>query len=95
LREQNSMLKEANKQKLKIKGLEGEIEKMKSQKVSLMRKIKEEGEKHRKWKADRAKELMQMKQSNLKKDREIIKLKRDIKRKEMLSKRKLEELSAL
>jgi len=29
-REQNNMLKEANKQKLKIKGLEGEIDKMKN-----------------------------------------------------------------
>jgi hypothetical protein len=55
------MLKEANKVKVKIKGLELEIDKMKTQKVTLMKKIKDESEKHRKWKADRAKELMQMK----------------------------------
>lgn len=82
------MLKEANKVKVKIKGLELEIDKMKTQKVSLMKKIKEESEKHRKWKTDRAKELMQMKQSNMKKDREIIKLRRDNKQKDMLAKRK-------
>ena len=65
------MMKESNKQKQRIKSLEGEIEKMKSQKVGLMKKIKEESEKHRKWKNDRAMELIKVKQSNMKKDREI------------------------
>jgi hypothetical protein len=37
----------------------------------MMKRMKEESEQHRKWKADRVKEIMQMKQSNLKKDREI------------------------
>lgn len=61
---------------------------MKTQKVSLMRKIKEETDKHRKWKEDRAKELMRIKQANIKKDKEIDKLKRENKRKEILAKRK-------
>jgi hypothetical protein len=34
---------------------------MKTQKVSLMRKIKEETEKHKKWKEERAKEIMRIK----------------------------------
>lgn len=68
------MQKTSNTHKTKIKQLEGEIDKMKTQKVTLLKKMKEESDKHRKWKTERVKELMQMKQSNLKKDREILKL---------------------
>ena len=60
-----------------------------------MKQIKEESEKHRKWKAERVKELMQMKSSNLKKDREIQMLRRDNKKKDLIAKRKQEELSAV
>ena len=55
------MLKESNKQKTRIKSLETEIGKMRTQKVSMMRKMKEEQEKHRKWRNDRAKEIMHIK----------------------------------
>lgn len=48
----------------------------------MMKKMKEEGDKHRKWKGERVKELMQVKQSNQKKDREIQKLKRENVRKD-------------
>lgn len=34
---------------------------MKSQRVTMIKKMKEESEQHRKWKADRVKELMQVK----------------------------------
>jgi len=68
---------------------------MKSQKVGLMKRMKEEGEKYKKWKNDRGMELIKMKQANSKKDREIQKLKRDNQRKDILAKRKQEELSAL
>lgn len=56
------MMKESNKQKLRIKSLETEIEKMKTQKVTMIKKMKEESDNHRKWKAERVKELMQVKQ---------------------------------
>jgi hypothetical protein len=61
----------------------------------MVKKMKEQSQKHRKWKADRVKELMQVKQSNLKKDREIQKLKREFKKKDLLAKRKQEEVSML
>lgn len=64
-------MRESNKQKLRIKSLETEIEKMKTQKVTMIKLMKEESDKHRKWKAERVKELMQIKQQNFKKDREI------------------------
>lgn len=67
---------------------------MKIQKVSLMKRMKEESEEHRKWKAQRVKELLQMKQANVKKDREIQMLRRDNKKKEQIAKRKQEELNA-
>lgn len=89
------MQQDSNKQKLRIKSLEGEIEKMKTQRVSMMKKMKEESEQHRKWKADRVRELMQFKQANLKKDREIQQLKRENQRKDAIAKRKQEELSLL
>lgn len=60
-----------------------------------MKRIKEESEQHRKWKNDRGMELIQMKQANSKKDREIQKLKRENARKDVFAKRKQEELSAL
>jgi hypothetical protein len=41
--------------------LEEEIGKMKYQKVSLMKKMKEESEKHRKWRNDRTMEICKMK----------------------------------
>ena len=47
-----------------------------------MKKMKEESEIHRKWKAERVKEIMQIKSQNVKKDREIQLLKRDNKKKD-------------
>ena len=61
----------------------------------MMKKMKEEGEKYKKWKNDRGMELIKMKQANMKKDREIQKLKRDNQRKDIMAKRRQEELSAL
>lgn len=94
-KEQQMMMKQSSSQKLKIKALEGEIEKMKTQKVSLMKKIKEESELHRKWKADRVKELLQVKSANLRKDREIQQLRRDNLKKDQIARRKQEELVAM
>ena len=70
-RDQQTLHKEQTANKIKIQTLEREIEKFKSQKVGLVKQMKEESEKHRKWKAERVKELLQAKQSNLKKDRQI------------------------
>ena len=94
-RQQTTMQKEQSLHKTKIRALEQEIEKMKHQKVSLVKKIKEESEQHRKWKQERVLELVRAKQANVKKDREIQKLKEESKRKGELARRKQEELSAL
>ena len=44
------MKKSLNQSELKVKNLSGEIEKMKTQKVTMMKKIKEESENHGKLK---------------------------------------------
>jgi hypothetical protein len=75
--------------------LENEITRSKEQKVNMMKQMREEAEKHRKWKADRCKEIMQIKQSNVKKDREIQMLRRENKKREQIAKRKQEELTAM
>ena len=49
-REQLKMKKSLNQSELKVKSLSGEIEKMKTQKVTMMKKIKEESENHTKLK---------------------------------------------
>ncbi len=89
------MLKQGKQNQLKIKSMETEIDRMKVQRVSLMRRMKEESEKHRKWKLDQARTILQVKNSNLKKDREIQQLRRDNKRKDIVARRKQEELVAL
>lgn len=65
------MVKEAERQKTKMKHLEDEIGQIKSQKVSLQKQLNESNKRHRQWKEDTAKEIMRMKQANRKKDREI------------------------
>lgn len=82
-------------QNAKIKGLESEIQKIKVQKITTHRKWKEETEKNNKLRKQRADELLKMKKANLRKDKEIDRLKKDAKRKEVLNKRKMEEIKVL
>ena len=49
-REQQKIKKSLNQSELKVKSLSTEIEKMKTQKVTMMKKIKEESENHAKLK---------------------------------------------
>ena len=79
----------------KMKNLNGEIERMKTNKVMMMRKMKEEAEKHRKWVNSKSKEAAQMKKMNLKKDRQIAQLTRENARKEAIAKRKQEEINMM
>ena len=73
---------------MKIRGLESEISKIKVQKVSAQRKYKEETQKHNNLRKQKADEILRMKKAGLQKDKEIDRLKKDAKRKEILNKRK-------
>ena len=68
---------------------------MKTQKVTMMKKIKEETENHTKLKKQRAKEIANYKKQLLKSNREMDALKRDNRKKDIFMKRKQEELKAM
>ncbi|CAG9310966.1 unnamed protein product [Blepharisma stoltei] len=94
-REQTALYKLVENQKIQLAKLAADINKAKQDKVALSKKIKEENEAHNKWKASRQKEILQMKQLNLKKDKEIQKLQSENRKKELIAKRKSEELAAI
>jgi hypothetical protein len=94
-RDQNSLHKLVEAQKQQIGRLAEEIRRAKQQKVALSRKIREEAEAYQKWKTTRQKEMIQMKRQSLQKDREIQKLLSENRKKDILAKRKTEELAAL
>jgi hypothetical protein len=94
-KDQKKMEKEVVKQSNKIRVLENDIEKMRSQKLTLGRKLKEYDEKYRNWKAEKGKELLSIKKLGMKKDMVISQLKRDSKRKEMQAQRNAAELKML
>ena len=89
------MKKQVDGQHSKIKSLESEICKIKTQKITTHRKWKEETEKNNKLRKQRADELLKMKKANLKKDKEIDRLKKDAKRKEIINRRKQDEIKVL
>ena len=60
----------------KIRALESDITKIKAQKSTLQKKVKQSQDKHEKWKVERGRELLKAKKSNIAKDREINRLKR-------------------
>lgn len=94
-REQNALYKVVETQKSQLSKLAEEINRAKQERVSLSKKIREENESHNKYKVQRQKELLQMKQSNLKKDHEILKLQSENRKKDLIAKRKSEELAAI
>jgi kinesin family protein 4/21/27 len=94
-KDQVDNLRASKKQKEQIKLLSEEIDGMKTQKVKMMRQIKQDKEEHRKWKTEKTKIIIQMKRANLKKDKEIVNLKKENSKKANFLRRKVEELKAL
>ena len=94
-KEQSSLYKMIENQKSKLSKLSDEIQRAKQQKVSLIRKFKEENEANKKWKIARQKEILQMKRQNLKKDQEIRKLNAENRKKELIARRKTEEIASI
>ena len=89
------MKKQVDTQNSKIRSLETDIQKIKVQKVSAQRKWKEETDKYNKLRKEKAEEILKMKKANLKKDKEIDTLKKEAKRKDLVNKRKQEEIKVL
>lgn len=61
----------AKEQQRQIGALKEQIQRNKTQRVTLTRKLKEAALEHQRWKSDKAKELLRAKRAAGKKDREI------------------------
>lgn len=83
-----ALKRELDQRSNKVKGLETEIQKIKIQKASAQRKFKEQSDKYNLLRKQRADELLRLKKASLKKDKEIDQLKKEAKRKEVISKRR-------
>ena len=93
-REQSKLFKLVETQKTKIGRLADEIKNAKVQKVQLTKKIKQEQDNFTRMKAERNRELIKMRRQNLIKDQKIIKLENEKRKKDIIVRRKIEELNA-
>ncbi|KAL6064739.1 hypothetical protein STEG23_024821 [Scotinomys teguina] len=71
-----------------------EIQMMKTQRVQLMRRMKEDAEKSRQWKQEKLKEVIQLREQDRKRRYELLKLERDFQKQSNVLRRKTEEAAA-
>ncbi|NXN24635.1 KIF4 protein, partial [Nycticryphes semicollaris] len=94
LNEQSKLLKLKESTEHTVSKLNQEIREMKSQRVQLMRQIKEDAEKFRQWKQQKDKEVIQLKERDRKRQYELLKLERDFQKQANVLRRKTEEAAA-
>uniref|UniRef100_A0A803NQ84 Kinesin motor domain-containing protein n=1 Tax=Cannabis sativa TaxID=3483 RepID=A0A803NQ84_CANSA len=90
---QAQLLKQKQKSDEAAKRLQDEIQRIKTQKVQLQHKIKQESEQFRLWKASREKEVLQLKKEGRRNEYEMHKLLALNQRQKMVLQRKTEEAS--
>ncbi|KAJ0986665.1 hypothetical protein J5N97_005021 [Dioscorea zingiberensis] len=90
---QSQLLRQKQKSDEAAKRLQDEIQRIKSQKVQLQHKIKQESEQFRSWKATREKEVLQLKKEGRRNEYEMHKLLALNQRQKMVLHRKTEEAS--
>ncbi|KAL4180216.1 hypothetical protein AMTRI_Chr13g91010 [Amborella trichopoda] len=90
---QSQLLRQKQKSDEAAKRLQEEIQRIKSQKVQLQHKIKQESEQFRMWKASREKEVLQLKKEGRRNEYEMHKLLALNQRQKMVLQRKTEEAS--
>ncbi|GMI86467.1 FRAGILE FIBER 1 [Hibiscus trionum] len=88
---QVELLKQKKRSEEEAKRLQAEIQYIKAQKVQLQHKIKQEAEQFRQWKANREKELLQLKKEGRRNEYERHKLEALNQRQKMVLQRKTEE----
>ncbi|ONK69479.1 uncharacterized protein A4U43_C05F23380 [Asparagus officinalis] len=88
---QSQLLRQKQKSDDAAKRLQEEIQRIKSQKVQLQHKIKQESEQFRSWKASREKEVLQLKKEGRRNEYEMHKLLALNQRQKMVLQRKTEE----
>uniref|UniRef100_A0A3B3S4F8 Kinesin family member 4 n=1 Tax=Paramormyrops kingsleyae TaxID=1676925 RepID=A0A3B3S4F8_9TELE len=94
LMEQAKLLKLKESSVRNVAKLNQEIQAMKSQRVQLMRQMKEDSEKFRQWKHKKDKEVLQLKEKDRKRQYEMLKLERDFQKQANVLRRKTEEAAA-
>ncbi|KAF9608658.1 hypothetical protein IFM89_010442 [Coptis chinensis] len=90
---QSQLLRQKQKSDEAAKRLQDEIHRIKTQKVQLQQKIKQESEQFRLWKASREKEVLQLKKEGRRNEYEMHKLLALNQRQKMVLQRKTEEAS--
>uniref|UniRef100_A0A8C1YNG6 Kinesin family member 4 n=1 Tax=Cyprinus carpio TaxID=7962 RepID=A0A8C1YNG6_CYPCA len=94
LQDQSKLLKLKESSVRNVSKLNQEIQAMKSQRVQLMRQMKEDSEKFRLWKQKKDKEVLQLKEKDRKRQYEMLKLERDFQKQASVLRRKTEEAAA-
>ncbi|XP_051534256.1 chromosome-associated kinesin KIF4-like [Myxocyprinus asiaticus] len=94
LQDQSKLLKLKESSVRNVTKLNQEIQAMKSQRVQLMRQMKEDSEKFRLWKQKKDKEVLQLKEKDRKRQYEMLKLERDFQKQASVLRRKTEEAAA-
>ncbi|EGW10226.1 chromosome-associated kinesin KIF4A [Cricetulus griseus] len=94
LNEQSKLLKLKESTENTVSKLTLEIQMMKTQRVQLMRQMKEDAEKSRQWKQQKNKEVIQLKEQDRKRRYELLKLERDFQKQSNVLRRKTEEAAA-
>ncbi|CAO2640690.1 Chromosome-associated kinesin KIF4 [Lemmus lemmus] len=94
LHEQSKLLRLKESTEYTASKLNQEIQMMKSQRVQLMRQMKEDAEKFRQWKQQKDKEVIQLKQRDRKRQYELLKLERNFQKQSTVLRRKTEEAAA-
>ncbi|XP_031211753.1 chromosome-associated kinesin KIF4A-like [Mastomys coucha] len=94
LNEQSKLLKLKESTENTVSKLTLEIQMMKTQRVRLMRQMKEDAEKSRQWKQQKDKEVIQLREQDRKRRYELVKLERDFQKQSYVLRRKTEEAAA-
>ncbi|XP_036595981.1 chromosome-associated kinesin KIF4A [Trichosurus vulpecula] len=94
LNEQSKLLKLKESTEHTVLKLNQEIRLMKSQRVQLMRQMKEDAEKFRHWKQQKDKEVIQLKERDRKRQYEFLKLEKNFQKQSNVLRRKTEEAAA-
>ncbi|XP_028671939.1 kinesin family member 4 [Erpetoichthys calabaricus] len=94
LLDQSKLLKLRETSLQNVTKLNQEIQLMKTQRVQLMKQMKEDAEKFRLWKQKKDKEVLQLKEKDRKRQYEMLKLERDFQKQANVLRRKTEEAAA-
>ncbi|XP_037543394.1 kinesin family member 4 [Nematolebias whitei] len=92
--DQSKLLKLKESSAQKVSKLMQEIQSMKTQRIQLMKQMRDDSEKFRQWKNKKDREVLQLKEKDRKRQYEMLKLERDFQKQANVLRRKTEEAAA-